>query len=563
MIRGILLGSVSGAALSGLLLISVSLLAPPPFSQVAVRAPDGPAGLVAPTPETGAVARPDPLPERAAAPVATPQETSEPETLAPADGIVIPAGSQFGQPRQDVAIVTPERDAQPRRAVAAVPEATVTPPAAPVADTRSVEGPGPTSVTALTAPPADGAAPDLPAPVVESAPQTFRAVDNVEEPPLPDNGGGEVVVATEPAEAPAPVEPEVAEAEPAEADTLAPVAEVADDPPELELAEIAPAPFLAEEAEVPDAPAPPLEIVEVEVDEIADDVAPEAAAEPEGEETAQAPAPSSEDGGLRTTIRAVDPEDVIVPEPDPEAEVAEAAQEAPDPVLPRRIVLDSERAADEDAAPVPDAAVVPSPAGALDAFAAASDRRAGMPAFAIVLIDDPASGLDRDTLSSFEFPVAFAIDPSAADAEAAMEAYRAAGHEVLLLADALAPEGAPQEIEVALGGARAAVPEAVAVLDRADGGFADRPDALGALLPSLGEGGLGLVTYPGGLGSGVATALRSAVPAAQLYRVLDEDGERAPVIERFLDRATFEAAQNGAAIVVGRTSAETVSAIYS
>ncbi|MEM7709706.1 MAG: divergent polysaccharide deacetylase family protein, partial [Pseudomonadota bacterium] len=113
----------------------------------------------------------------------------------------------------------------------------------------------------------------------------------------------------------------------------------------------------------------------------------------------------------------------------------------------------------------------------------------------------------------------------------------------------------------AFAGARAAVPEAVGVLDRPGQGFADRPLALAALLPSLEETGLGLVTYPRGLGSGITTARREGVPSAQLYRILDAEGQAAPAIERVLDRATFQAALDGTVLVVGRTTPETVAGL--
>ena len=45
------------------------------------------------------------------------------------------------------------------------------------------------------------------------------------------------------------------------------------------------------------------------------------------------------------------------------------------------------------------------------------------------------------------------------------------------------------------------------------------------------------------------------------FRDLDGDGEAAPVIRRYLDRAAFKAAQEGRVTVVGRTRPETVAAL--
>jgi polysaccharide deacetylase 2 family uncharacterized protein YibQ len=202
-------------------------------------------------------------------------------------------------------------------------------------------------------------------------------------------------------------------------------------------------------------------------------------------------------------------------------------------------------------------------APALVRHAAPFEAPAGLPLFGILLIDDGSGGVERDSLAALDFPVAFAVDPSAPDAAEAARRYRAAGHEVLLLGRALSPEGAAQDVEVALQGARDAVPEALGVLDGPAGRFGDNRETLSALLPALAEDGMGFVAWPGGLGSEVDAALDAGVPSAQLYRVLDGRDERAAVITRYLDRATFEAAQTGATLVVGRATPEVVTALYS
>ncbi|MEM8849776.1 MAG: divergent polysaccharide deacetylase family protein [Pseudomonadota bacterium] len=579
MLRGILLGSVSGLALSGLLLVSVSLLVPPPGATVSARVPDRPDVVAPPAPDETAVIRPDPLPRRAETPAVDLAEVD------PAAEIDIPAGSQFGRPREDVAVVTPDGDQRPQLAASSGPSGGDAPPSAPVADTRSAAVPGTARFTSLAPPPTDGSAPDLPAPIDERAPQTFRSVDPGED----QSAAGDDEAPDIAAEDAAPETPDVTAEAATVADTETPTEDVAETPagPTDPIEDVA-EPAIAEN---PAAEIPVIAPSDLGNDEIAieDDTPPVVAEQPPaGGAIARADADpvavaSPDVEPLQTaqlgqdTIRVLRPDEIVVPnrtpapeildesdpvesDPTPSAEDVAAAAEA---ALPRRLVLDSQREEAEEAPPaeIATAETPDQPARALDAFAAPVERRSGIPIFAVVLIDDSSAGLDRGALIELDIPIAFAIDASARDASDAMATYRAAGHEVLLIGDALAPDGAPQDIEIALAGARAAVPEALAILDRADEGFAGQRQALSALLPSLEEAGMGFVSYPGGLGSGVQTAIRQGVPAAQLYRVLDDQGQQAPMIVRFLDRATFEAAQDGSAIVVGRTTPETMEAL--
>ncbi|WP_298431733.1 divergent polysaccharide deacetylase family protein [uncultured Jannaschia sp.] len=277
------------------------------------------------------------------------------------------------------------------------------------------------------------------------------------------------------------------------------------------------------------------------------------------EPAAAEPAPAVVETAPTNPITVV-PEDEVVdapraetPEPEPEP--------ATDPIEPRRIVLDSERAATEpvaepeaeDAAPRPNLVV----------HAAEFDNPEGLPLFGVVIAVGPDDPVSQADLMGFDFPVTFAIDPVRPDAADVVRRFRAQGFEVVMLADALRPGGAAQDIAVAVEGALAVMPEAVAILDPATDGFVRDQAALSSILPVLAEEGMGLLTYPGGLNSGVATAERAGVPAAMFYRALDAEGERATVITRYLDRATFEATRDGAAIVIGRAQQETITALYS
>lgn len=195
--------------------------------------------------------------------------------------------------------------------------------------------------------------------------------------------------------------------------------------------------------------------------------------------------------------------------------------------------------------------------------AAAFDSAETRPLMAVVLIDDPAFGPDRSALADIPFPVSFAVDPTRAGAAEAAAAYRAAGHEVLILADVLPQGAAPADVEVALAAAFDRVPVAVAVLDTETNRIQGDRGTLETVLGVIGETGHGLVAYPRGLNTAEQSAARQGVPAATLFRQIDADRERATVITRYLDRAAFAAGQEGAVIVVGRTYADTVTALYS
>jgi hypothetical protein len=75
--------------------------------------------------------------------------------------------------------------------------------------------------------------------------------------------------------------------------------------------------------------------------------------------------------------------------------------------------------------------------------------------------------------------------------------------------------------------------------------------------------GQGFVAFPRGLNTAEQMAERADVPAATLFRLLDDEDQRATVITRFLGRAEFAAAQEGAVIVAGRTRPDTVTALFS
>jgi polysaccharide deacetylase 2 family uncharacterized protein YibQ len=105
------------------------------------------------------------------------------------------------------------------------------------------------------------------------------------------------------------------------------------------------------------------------------------------------------------------------------------------------------------------------------------------------------------------------------------------------------------------------LPETVGVIDEETAGFQDNRALASLVLPVIADQGRGLVTFDRGLNAADQIARRDGLPAAVVFRRLDGTGESQPTIRRYLDRAAFKAAQEGAVVVIGDTRADTVAAI--
>lgn len=185
----------------------------------------------------------------------------------------------------------------------------------------------------------------------------------------------------------------------------------------------------------------------------------------------------------------------------------------------------------------------------------------GKPLFAILLRDLGPAGMARADLAALPFAVSFVIDPLAPDATEAAAAYRGAGQEVVMLANGL-PQGATaSDVETTFATLARTLPESVALIDQDLGGFQDQRPLATLVLPVIAGQGRGLVTYDRGLNAADQIARREGVPSAVIFRRLDGEGESGPTIRRYLDRAAFKAAQEGAVVVIGDTRPETVAAI--
>jgi polysaccharide deacetylase 2 family uncharacterized protein YibQ len=520
--RGVLTGLAWGVLVSVVVLALVSLSMPlPPRPGAAETTPVA----QAPAPEAPTPAAPD-------APAAA--EAEPPETPAPATPEA-PAPTAPEAP----AATTPEASAPtaPEAPTPTAPEApgTAAPTLAPADEGAAAPAPRLPQIdaapaTGAPAAPAPEAAADRAPPLPETAPPPAPAVAAVAQAPAPaplptappprfstaaDAGAGGTAPRriAPPAQGDAPASIDTAPA-PAPEPVAPPAAAVAEAPPANNAPEAAPAVTVTETEAAPAARLPQV-------------TAPPAAAAMPGTQAGTG-LPQSAGPGLSQRLPQAG-----LPPP--------AATPAPEPPAPAEV-----------------------PAGALRANAAPFSAEPGQPLLAIVLIDEPDSGLDPAVLADIPFPVSFALDPLRPDAAARAAALRAAGFEVVILGAPVIPEGATAaDVEVALAVARAALPQAVALIDDPAGRIqGDRP-VLDATVSALAETGHGLIAYPRGLNAAEETARRTGLPAATVFRLLDDADQSAPVITRFLGRAAFAAGQEGAAVVVGRTRPDTVTALFS
>ena len=277
--------------------------------------------------------------------------------------------------------------------------------------------------------------------------------------------------------------------------------------------------------------------------------APEAVAEP-------APAPVSDTVPGPVTDPVTEPAPASEPEPKPAPEPQAVAKAPAEPAvttnrLPR---IEPEPAAGAEA----EAPVDTRP---LARFAAPFTNPANKPLYSILLLDDGTAEVDRAAIAGLEIPVTLVLDPTSPKAAELSALYRKAGKEVAMLATAL-PKGAKaNDVQVTFESHAKALPEAVAVVDLAEGGFQGNRALASDLVPVIKDQGRGIVTHDRGLNAGDQVARREGVPAAMIFRALDAEGEATPLIRRYLDRAAFKAVQDGRVAVIGQARPDTLAAL--
>lgn len=328
-------------------------------------------------------------------------------------------------------------------------------------------------------------------------------------------------------------------------------------------------------AQMPDDPADPMEDdLRVEGDSApVTETAPDEMVEmPDAEDAEPAvdapdvPEPTEEEA---PEVAVMTPEPMPQPESEPDAAPEPVDEEAaPDNSMPaadetivtgRLPSVGAEEAPESDGAVEEEAAEVPQ-APAIERNAIPYTGDPALPKMSVVLIDQGPSREDVGDLAVMPFPLSVAVDASAPDAEAAMQFYRDAGAEVVLMVPL--PTGAtPADVDVTFQVYEPLMADAVAVLFPADAGFQSLGGTAVQVATVLGEEGLGLVTYPEGLNTGHKSAVKEGVPAGMVFRDLDSEGQAPDVMRRFLDNVAFRARADEGVIAIARVRSDSLQAL--
>ncbi|MFA8385562.1 MAG: divergent polysaccharide deacetylase family protein [Pelagibaca sp.] len=541
MARGFLSGAIWGTLISVGGLSAASIFAPAPTA------------VTPPAPEQSVEAVQTAEPE----PTASQQDsTAGPEVVTPEASLAEePAPSETASPEAPDAAeeeaVTPadavEREETPVEVETAT-EAASEP--APEAKPETTPVRRPADVTAVTP---DAGVPVLDAP---SEPQDTVPTETTAAPvPTPDTGE-EIAALDAPAVGPAPTAPAVPGTQRAPGSAGAPALDVPQSESSLSVS--------TEPAQPPAPPVPPVATPLVPEPETTVD-APDAAADepvPEAETGTDTAieAPATERPSVRRLVPTTpDASDSATAALSPAIGTPAASLTERSPGnsarLPSIGAGESSAAAAAPEAPLADASLP-----ALQRFAAPVDSDPDLPKMSIVMIDDGTGPLGPDTLDGFPFPVTFALDPTQPGAAERMTAYRALGYEVAALVG-LPAAAQPSDVEQILGGAIAAVPEAVALIEAPEGGLQADRSVTEQATRFAADSGHGLVFLPNGLNTAQAIAQRETVPALSILRDFDGEGQDARTKRRFLDGAAFRARRDGAVVMLGRLTPDTLSAL--
>lgn len=533
MIRNFVAGTLWGAVVAGIGLAVVSQVAPLPQPRIGA---DVVAAGEAATANPAAVpdgAKPA-VPKAELAPAAPARVTPAPATMPQAAPPQMPAASPAKPSVSDPAVAEPKVSMDPQLPAPVEPPPAALP-AADVSDDQLALGDAVDAPAAKSAPPSvDDAPAALDAPEVGAAgPLAAKTVDpaKVVAPPANMPAADQSDAPPPPADAPPPAPPPAPEA------LLDPAPQINTNPAPATIAPDAPvdqpAPLPQTTADAPAAENPATaKVIEADPAPKADVAVLQPVAPPE-------PAPS--------LIAKNQPSTFL-----PDASVTSSAEAVTTGRLPRI----GDQPADTADAVLPAVDLPP-----VQQFARQFDNPSGKPLFAVILRDTGGADLDRAALAALPFPVSFVIDPLAPNAAEVAAIYRAAGQEVIMLATGIPPGAQASDLEQTFQSLAAMLPQAVAVMDMAVGGFQDDRPLASLVVPVVKTQGRGLITFNRGLNAADQVARRIDVPAATIFRQLDAAGEDLPLIRRYLDRAAFKAAQEGRVMVLGDTRPETIAAL--
>lgn len=182
------------------------------------------------------------------------------------------------------------------------------------------------------------------------------------------------------------------------------------------------------------------------------------------------------------------------------------------------------------------------------------------PVMAIVLLDTGEFNINKDALSTFPYPITFAVDPFAENALEKAEAYRSRGFEVIVIAD-LPSEGDGELAGIALQPTLNSFPGIVGAIEGTETGLQGNMELSEGVLGMIADSGYGLVLRPKGLNAAQQIAEGRSLPVETVFRDIDASDQDATVIRRFLDQAAFKARQEGEIVMVGRLRPATISAL--
>ncbi len=222
-----------------------------------------------------------------------------------------------------------------------------------------------------------------------------------------------------------------------------------------------------------------------------------------------------------------------------------------------RVVPLTER---DDAPAETDEAVVEEMTGKpIEDYAASFENPEAKPLMSIILIDDEGS-FGAEALQDFPYPVSFAISPSDPDAAEKMARHRAAGFEVLAMAD-LHESASAQDAEVSMAVWLDTLHETVGILEGVDSGIQGNRKLADQVASIAAATGRGLITQDNGLNTVQKLAARNGIPSGVVFRDIDGARQDPKIMRRFLDQAAFRAGQEGTVVMLGRVRPETISAL--
>ena len=420
--------------------------------------------------------------------------------------------------------------------------------------TQDEEAPAPQPQVTLRAPVSEALPTEPTAPAALPQPQTGTADDLTTPRPLPQALSARIAE-----DAPVLPNPQA----------LAPM--IPDDSQDAQIADedpVAPAPAIAvtdaqnegEETFIVVEPAP--EVAPAAQTEIGREITAEAAQEAAPQPEAQSEQDRQTEQGPQTIVAAAPKPRVTTVPGTPRTTLG--SNQRVSIGIPANSLITPDTGSEDGETVVSQATVNPAQTAPIRSFAQAFENPEGKPLMSIVLMDTgadlDAGAIGLPALSSFPYPVSFAVDAGLPDAANRMARYREEGFDVLAMVDL--PSGAqPTDAEVSLSVALSTMPQVVGVLEGTGEGLQGSREVADQVTRILKASGLGLVAQSKGLNSMPELAVKEGVPAASVSRDFDSADQTPRVIRRFLDQAAFKAGQEGGVIMLGRLRPETIEAL--